>query len=156
MQILANKNGPPVRKRENKACVKNPKPKENKNHPDGESDSEKEDGKCIKCEEDEAENQVAKRVNGHAHAEREMSNGDVKVEAPENAGEEAIERKPIKEENEVKELMNDYEDAAKTPENGIHESEEEKESNRGQNRRARGKLTEGKHSVSFHNIKATQ
>ncbi|XP_062871672.1 PHD finger protein 20b isoform X2 [Trichomycterus rosablanca] len=146
-----SKPGPPNRKRESKPGVKNPKSKENsKNHHDGESDSEKEDRKvtekCSKSQDDGVdEDQVAERVNGHAEHEEKMSNGDSKAEALENGGE----KEDVTEVKELKELTEEKEDNAKALENGICQNEGEKpvkelekETNLGQNRRARGKLAE--------------
>lgn len=88
------------------------------------------------------EKEPSEMTNGHKEQEDEPpSDGDVKTEAVENGAEEAMEMNGTGEEEKVEALQN-----------GAHEScgeeqekdEKEKEGNLSQNRRAKGKVVEGK------------
>lgn len=145
-QNTSNKPGQPSRKR---AAGKNCKTKENgRNHQDGETESEEEDSKvtdkCGKLQDTVlAEKEPSEMANGHKAEEEKPSGEDLKTDAQENGGGEAVE-------------MNGGEgreqEKAGTLQNGTHESsgegqqkdEKEKDANLGQNRRTRGKLVEGK------------
>ncbi|XP_053338873.1 PHD finger protein 20b isoform X4 [Clarias gariepinus] len=141
----SSKLGQPSRKR---TAGKNCKTKENgRNHQDGETESEEEDPKATDgCDKPQdtmlTEKEPSEMTNGHKEQEDEPpSDGDVKTEAVENGAEEAMEMNGTGEEEKVGALQN-----------GAHEScgeeqekdEKEKEGHLGQNRRAKGKVVEGK------------
>ncbi|KAF5909035.1 PHD finger protein 20 isoform X3, partial [Clarias magur] len=141
----SSKPGQPSRKR---TAGKNCKTKENgRNHHDGETETDEEDAKVTDgCDKPQdtmlAEKEPLEMTNGHKEQEdKPSSDGDVKTEAVENGAQEAMEMNGAGEEEKVGALQN-----------GAHEScgeeqakdEKEMEGNLGQNRRAKGKVVEGK------------
>ncbi|XP_017342813.3 PHD finger protein 20b isoform X1 [Ictalurus punctatus] len=139
-----NKPGQPSRKR---AAGKNSKAKENgRNHQDGETESEEEDSKvtdeCSKLQDTTlAEKEPSEMANGHEEQEEKPSVVDVKTEALENGGGESMEMNGGGEEEKVGTLQNGAHESCGE---GQEKDEKEKEASLGQNRRARGKVVEGK------------
>lgn len=144
LQNTNNKPGQPSRKR---AAGKNSKAKENgRNHQDGETESEEEDSKvtdeCSKLQDTTlAEKEPSEMANGHEEQEEKPSVVDVKTEALENGGGESMEMNGGGEEEKVGTLQNGAHESCGE---GQEKDEKEKEASLGQNRRARGKVVEGK------------